>query len=507
MLDVTSLFSTSRRGNRHASEVGPGARRCAQVGSVTLEMLDQLYASAPVWAQNTMCSAEGLRINLRRFPASFKGILTQAETRMAWSAEQVTAARVVRLRALLIHAGRHVPYWRELFLSESFRPERLQHEAELRALPLLTKDIVLAQGARMRAERVPASAGRRLRGATSGTTGAGLVFDLSEAAFHHQWAVCWRFRRWHGLQRGTWCAQLGGRTVVPVDQRQPPYFRVNRPGRQLLLSGYHLAPETADSYLAEIERRKIAWIHGYPSLIVLLADAARGRRWPHLRWITLASESATASQRRRVEAGFGVRPVEHYAQTEAVANASERPDGTLHFDDDFSTVELLPDAEVSSEADVYRIVGTSLDNWHMPFIRYDTGDLVTLADDPADDHSAEHTPEHTAEHTAPGRAIREIDGRREDYVELADGTLIGRTDHIFKELTFLREAQIRQRRPGHVAIHVVPRAEWTAASEQRLRAEVARRLRRDTAVDIIVETSLPRTRAGKLRLVVHEETP
>ncbi len=476
-----------------AAEVGPGARRCPRVVWVALERLHQLYASAPVWAQNTMCSAEGLRINRRRFPPKFKEILTHAEARMAWSARQVAAVRVARLRALLVHAGRHVPYWRELFLSESFRPERLQHEAELQALPVLTKDIVLAQGDRMRAERVPTLAGERLSGATSGTTGAGLVFDLSEAAFHHQWAVCWRFRRWHGLERGTWCAQLGGRTVVPVTQRQPPYFRVNRPGRQLLLSGYHLAPETAESYLAEIERRRIPWIHGYPSLVVLLADAARGRRWPHIRWVTLASENATPSQRRRVEAGFGVRPVEHYAQTEAVANASERPDGSLHFDDDFSTVELIPDDSFSDD-NVRRIVGTSLDNWHMPFIRYDTGDLVTLSDDPADIQ------------VAPGRTVREIDGRREDYVELADGTLIGRTDHIFKELTFLREAQIRQHRPGHVAIHVVPRGQWTDASESRLRAEVASRLRRDTAVDIVVERRLPRTHAGKLRLVVREET-
>lgn len=409
---------------------------------------------------------------------------------MAWSAEQVTAARLARLRAMLVHAGRHVPYWRDLFAARSFKPERIQHEAELAALPLLTKDVVLAQGVRMQAERVPDGAGAAIASKTSGTTGAGLVFQMSESALRHQWAVCWRFRQWHGLTRTTWCAQLGGRTVVPMTQRNGPYHRVNAVGRQLLLSGYHLSEETAASYLAEIGQRKIPWIHGYPSLVVLLADAARGKAWPQLRWITLASETVTAQQRRRIEDGFGIRPVEHYAQTEAVANASELPGGGLRFDDDYSVVELIRDAAFPNDDAVRRIVGTSVDNWHMPFIRYDTGDLATVAAD--------------ASERAPGRAVLEIDGRREDYVVLADGTMIGRTDHIFKELTFVREAQIRQRRPGAIAIHLVPRGPWGTEQETRLRAEVAARLRDDTTLEIVIEERLPRTDAGKLRLVVRE---
>jgi len=455
-----------------------------------LSRLDQVYAGAPVWAQNAMCSAEGWRLRVQRFPPGFGQLLAQVEARMEWSEAQVTSARLARLRAMLVHAGKHVPYWRELFAELSFRPERIQHESELGVLPLLTKDVVVAQADRMRAERVPSIAGAAISSQTSGTTGAGLTFAMSEAASRHQWAVCWRFRRWHGLQRGTWCAQLGGRTVVPPAQRKPPYHRTNLPGRQLFLSGYHLSPATAGAYLDEIERQRIPWIHGYPSLIVLLADAARGRSWPRLRWITLASENVTEGQRQRIESGFGIRPVEHYAQTEAVANASQRPDGGLCFDDDLSVVELVDDEAQLGTLQTRRIVGTSLDNWHMPFIRYDTGDLATVRED--------------GPYLAPGRAVVEIDGRREDYVVLADGTMIGRTDHIFKKLTFVREAQIRQQRRGAVSIHVVPRGQWTDAHEAQLRDEAAARLRPETQVSVVVEERLLRTGAGKLRLVVRE---
>jgi phenylacetate-CoA ligase len=154
-------------------------------------------------------------------------------------------------------------------------------------------------------------------------------------------------------------------------------------------------------------------------------------------------------------------------------------------------VELLPEPELADAGPApCRIVGTSLDNWHQPFIRYDTGDLAMLAPH-CDDRP-------------PGRVLLDIDGRREDYVELDSGARVGRTDHVFKALTFVREAQIRQRVPGAIAIHVVPRGEWTAAHEATLRREVALRLGEALRVEVAQEQRLPRTPRGKLRLMVRE---
>lgn len=453
--------------------------------------LPSLYGHAPVWAQHALCSAEGLRLRWLRYPPGFDALVRHAQARLRWTPQQRDADRRARLRTMLIHAGLHVPYWRELFERVGFHPQRVQHEDELALLPRLTKDIVLREGSRMWAERVPTWAGPFIELETSGTTGAGLVFRASRAATRQQWAVCWRYRLANGLARDTWCAQLGGRVVVPLSQQAGPYHRINAPGRQLLLSGYHLGPHTADEYLEQIRRREIPWIHGYPSLVVLLAQAAQASRvrLPALRWITLASETVTVEQRRLITEVFDLSPREHYAQTEAVANASQGADGRLRLDDDFSVVELLPETDRDDGA-TRRIVGTSLDNWHQPFIRYDTGDLVTLAAEPDD--------------RPPGRQLLDIDGRREDYVELSSGARVGRTDHVFKSLTFVREAQIRQRAAGAIAIHVVPRGEWSGEHEAALRRAVALRLGADLRVQVVVEERLARTPRGKLRLVVHE---
>jgi phenylacetate-CoA ligase len=229
-------------------------------------------------------------------------------------------------------------------------------------------------------------------------------------------------------------------------------------------------------------------------MVTLLADAAAELRveLPALRWVTVASESVSPAQRDRITRGFGLVPRQHYAQTESIANFSECEHGRLHVDEDHACVEFVPHVLDGAGRMLYRVLGTSLANWHQPFIRYDVGDLVTLAEGPCACGRA-------------GRIVEEIDGRREDFVELASGARLGRLNHVFNALEFLREAQIRQSRRGEIAIHVVPRGEWTPDREARLLAEAHSRMGDDMRIAISVEQHLPRTASGKLRLVVKED--
>lgn len=460
--------------------------------TMALDLAD-VYRRSPVWAQHVMCSVEGFRLRRLRFSADFEERLAQARIRSGWTMAQLQAHRLVRLRAMLVHAQRHVPYWRDVFASCGLQPARMQHADELTVLPLLTKDIVVRESPRLRAGELPHAVLRTpVELHTSGTTGSGLELVASVEALREQWATCWRYREWHGLRRGTWCATLGGRVIVPADERRPPYWRFNVPGRQLLMSGHHFGPATAPAYLEVLRRHEIPWIHGYPSMVAALADAAltTGAQLPALRWVTLASESVSAGQRRRIVDGLGVQPREHYAQTESVANFSECPLGRLHVDEDHAMVEFIPHGHDGGQA-LHRVIGTSLDSWHQPFVRYDLGDLVVL----------DHAP---CPCGRPGRIVLDVDGRREDLVELADGRQVGRAGEIFKKLEFIREAQIRQRTAGEITVALVPRGAWTAAHEAELRASVDARLGSDTRMHVELCEQLPRTASGKLRHVVRE---
>lgn len=299
----------------------------------------------------------------------------------------------------------------------------------------------------------------------------------------------WRFRRRHGIQLDTWCGYFGGRSVVPLSQSVPPFWRYNRPGRQILFSGYHLSPATYDVYLAELRRRRPPWLHGYPSILALLAGHLLSTK-QSLGYVpscvTSGSENLHPQQAKVIEEAFGTRPYDSYNLTEAVASMGQCRRGCLHVDEDFAAVEFVPNTGGG-----WRVVGTNLSNLAMPLLRYDVADVVDLDD----------TPCHCG---LPGRIVRAIDGRSEDYVILKNGARLGRMDHVFKDMTAIREAQIYQNQPGRLVVRIVKNPEFSSSDEQLLRNEFHQRVGDQADIQIEYVTTLTRSRQGKLRFVVSD---
>lgn len=443
---------------------------------------EALYARLPIPLQDAACSIEGWRIARTRFNARFHALLGEYTARAKWSAEERAAYRDDRLRRFIQHAVESTPHYRELFSRFRLAPADIRGLEDLAKLPLLTKAEVQAAPERFTSCAVPV--GGRVMMHTSGSTGAGLRFASTQDAQREHWAVWWRFRGLHGLPFGTPCAYFGGRSIVPLSQRRPPFWRHNRPGRQLLFSGYHLSPANAPAYLDALAASGIEWLHGYPSLIALLAGFAleQGRRLP-MRWVSLGAEGISARQRALIAEAFGVTPISHYSMAEAVANISQHPDGAFYVDEDFAAVEF-----VSRDDGRFDVVGTNFTNPAFPLIRYVVGDIASLpAAPPAG---------------AFGRQVLQIDGRSEDYVITKSGARLGRLDHIFKDMVHVREAQIVQARAGHMALHIVKGAGFGADDEVLLRAEVLKRVGDDVDFEIVYREEISRGPGGKLRFVM-----
>ena len=326
---------------------------------------------------------------------------------------------------------------------------------------------------------------------TSGTTGAGLTFFCTRRAIQEQFAVWWRYRRWHGIELGTRCGYFGGRSVVPVSQEAPPYWRHNPAAKQLLFSAYHMNDRTLPAYVSMIRKAQPPWLHGYPSLLQLLASWIVDRRVDlgyQVKWITIGAESLMPNQSRAIEEAFGVRPIQHYGMAEAVANISECPAGRMHVDEDFAAVEFVKD----ERSGALRVVGTSLANDATGFLRYDVGDLV------------KGETGGSCSCGLPGRIVGEIDGRKEDFIVLANGARVSCGNQMFKTLEDIREAQILQTRAGEVTVRVVRSANYGEGSERRLLREMRKRLGNETAIRVEYTGRVQRTSNGKLRLVVSE---
>lgn len=431
-----------------------------------------MYGAAPCAVQHLLCSAEGYRIRRRRYGGVFDDVRRQTQLRSAWSSQAVIRYRDQAFDRFVADALSGSRFYRD-----RYRPHHL---------PILTRATAQAHAADI--ARTAVGATELVH--TSGSTGSGLRFPATTDALARQWATWWRYRQWHGIDLGTWCGYFGGRSIVPVAQKKPPYWRYNVAGRQVLFSGYHLGAHTCSAYVAELRQRRLPWLHGYPSLLAVLAGyiLEQGEALGYeVRWITTGAENLLPAQARLIERAFGVRPRQHYGMAEGVANASECPHGRLHVDEDFAFVEFVPTGEGTG----YRVVGTNFTNRAFPLIRYDVGDIAQISG------AACHC-------GRPGRIIDSIDGRNEDYVRLPNGALVGRLDHMFKDLVRIREAQVYQPGERRVILRVVRAADFTVRDERLLLAEAQARLGDDLLIDVEYVESIPRTASGKLRFVVSD---
>jgi len=202
--------------------------------------------------------------------------------------------------------------------------------------------------------------------------------------------------------------------------------------------------------------------------------------------VTAGSESLLPQQKLAIEKAFRTSCRQHYGMAEGAANVSECPEGNLHLDEDYAHIEFLPNDSGSN-----RIVGTNYTNYAFPLIRYDTGDIAEL-----------ESPEKRCPCGIPGRLVKSIDGRKEDYILTPDGRRIGRLDHIFKDMVNIRECQVFQEHVGRVVFRVVRGKEYSEEDDKMLLREARKRLGDRTEMDIDYVEAIERTHRGKLRFVV-----
>lgn len=326
--------------------------------------LMDVYSRLPVFAQNMAFSAAGAKIQRTRFGAGFNEKLAEFESHEGWSRNRLWEWRDARLRELIGHAYRTVPYYRKIMDEGGIDPASIKCADDLSRLPLLTKDMVKADP-----EAFVSSDAEKmnlLHVHTSGTTGSGFQFDSTVECQQAQFACFWRYYRKHGISRDMWQAQFSSRQAVPQNMTRPPFWRVDKAGKRYYMSAFHESSANLHYYYDIILKERFEWISGYPSLMVLLAQwmNERGLCFDFVKAVTCGAENLLDHQADAMERAFGVRPVQTYGQTENVAIFSQQPDGRILVDEDFSAVEFLPRRE--------SVGGGAPCCWHLPIQLRDT---------------------------------------------------------------------------------------------------------------------------------------
>lgn len=287
--------------------------------------------------------------------------------RRRWSRARLEALRRRKLRRLVEHAYRNVPYYRALMDRARVKPGEIQNEEDLHRLPITRKEDLRRAGEACLAK----GAGPLMSLYTSGFSGKPFEVKLTPAEYRRRRLREFRMLLGMGLRPRDHLVLLG-----PL---RPRPARLHR-----LLGFYRLTviPLTlpVEEQIARFRATRADVLWFYPATLrsMLSVDRELLRRTAPPRFLISSSAVMDPVLRARLERDLpGVPILEAYAANESGRIAAECPlRQGLHLEDDAVIVELLENGEPAPPGAAGSVVLTCLDQLAMPFIRYELGDLA-----------------------------------------------------------------------------------------------------------------------------------
>ena len=381
--------------------------------------------------------------------------------RNQWLApEQIAELQWRKLKTLLEHCYREVPYYRRRWNEIGATPADIRTPADYARLPVLTKADIRANFEELAAE---SWRGRILYKATGGSTGEPLRFGFTRESNERRAAVMWRGYAWAGARMGRRTLYLWGGAVGNPGRKQLLKDRFYHAvfGRRMIDS-FPMSESNMADYADAIDAYRPEVIVAYVGPLVRLAEwmLATGRKVHRPQAILGGAEALLDYQREIIERAFGAPAYNTYGCREfmLIATECEHRDG-LHVNTDHLVVEAGTAAD-STAADV---VITDLHNYGMPFIRYQNGDLATPASGAC----------------ACGRGLprlQRVDGRKLDAIRTRSGHILPGEffPHMLKDIRGIQRFQVVQRSLDTLDISIVRGPGFDDSGLDYARREIAK---------------------------------
>lgn len=284
-----------------------------------------------------------------------------------------------RLRRLLEHAYTTVPFYRKQFDQVGFHPREARVDRPL-PLPVLTREDLRTAATWLVSSAVPAE---KLRVALSGST------DRMPIRFHRdiegvrdKVALKMKLDAWAGFEAGDSAMMLWGATTGAAREfnwkwrvYEGVFMRQTPPPPGIV------GIDVLEKWRWRYEKQRPKILSGRATVLAVFAAYLRERGVTHRPHAVISTaEVLSAPHRRLLASVFKSAPFNYYGRRDVGMIAAECSEHEgLHFHPWGSFVEFDPIGH-SPDGPVYRLLVTDLLNYGQPFIRFDTGDCVTLTE-------------------------------------------------------------------------------------------------------------------------------
>jgi len=399
-----------------------------------------------------------------------------------------------KLSRLLMFARDNVPHYRDCLKGIDLQEGHPVSQRDIRQIPLLTKNIIRHSKSTLVSDDL---AGNHLfSNSTSGSTGEPIRFYTDFYSKAHRAAAELRSDSWTGWKLGEPYVRLWG---AAMDLKQGDQLRNKLRGklaRGHSLSSFDLSPPKMDEYIEVIKSVRPTLFIAYPGPMEQFAIHCKDREvsFPSIKGVVSSAETLWPHQREIIEEAFGVKVFDRYGSREVGQIASEcQARNGLHISIDRLYLEVLDEAGQACPPGMEgRIVITDLDNFGMPFIRYEIGDRGTISE----------TTECGCGRGLP--LLQRVEGRTMDMVATPDGRKLGGTfwTLLLRTRPGLRQIQVVQEDLSGVNIYYVPDDDFKSDVLDYFANRIMQHCGSEFTVRFCEQESIQLTVSGKQRVVV-----
>jgi len=414
-----------------------------------------------------------------------------------WPEQKMSEYQFAKLKMLLDHAYRNVPYYNKLFRSIKLKPGDIRSFEDISAIPVLTREIARNENANL----VAGNYTKRhiIKGFTGGTTGPPLHLLRDSGDLTFTWAAFYRWYNWMGIEIGDPVSKIWGtRSVLsmPIRKKISSAFK-NWYYNRNFVNSFNLNERTILSAIKSLDEFKPVLIRGYLSALFQIAEFMKEHDISLTfkpKAVSSTTETVLEPFRQLIQKQFSAPFYDQYGCGECNSMAFEAGDGLgLYVAAEHVYIELLSDSGRPVENQEGRIILTNLDNFAMPFIRYENGDSALPASTMAD-----------RKFNLP--LLKSISGRTADTITLANGSKVHGvffTD-ILHELyhenpELIHRFQVYQDIPGEIEFRIESQKTQDDSYLLKLEKAFARYFNKSR---IVTTPQLPNDPSGKFRYIV-----
>ena len=426
-----------------------------------------------------------------RFYSSYKRVMQDQ-----WkSYEELKKEQEIQLENIINFCYKYVPFYHKLFKSLDIKPDSIKTIEDLEKLPILNKEIIKKNWEDFKPVNLNKIS--YYNRSTGGSTGTPFKYRITKYERFLDGATIYTGWGYAGYELGDKMIFLGG-TSIGIGNIQPLFKKLEKKIHETvrnikMLSSFDMGEEEMRQYVKIINSFRPLYIYGYASSLYFFSKwiEAHDINIHQPQGIFTTAEKLFPHMRTGMENVFGCDVYDTYGLNDGGIHAFECLEHSgLHITTERSIMEVVDENGGQLENGEGRILATSLYNYAMPFIRYDTGDLGYIIDDVC----------------GCGRGyklLKEVVGRQQEMLETPEGKYIHGEffTHIFWEIDGVKEFQVVQEKLDTIVIKIVPEDDFDEKQLDKIRGIIRKRSEgwdvEFTFVDVIEKTG-----AGKHKFII-----